>query len=71
MDEISNNELAVAIGRALGRDVRTKPGTLQPGGTPRRCPDITKLRGLGYAPKVSLAAGLEPTVAWSRANRKK
>ena len=33
-------------------------------GTPRRCPDITKMRRLGYAPAVTLDEGLERTVAW-------
>ena len=32
----------------------------------RRCPDLTKLRALGYAPKVSLAEGLARTRAWWR-----
>ena len=32
----------------------------------RRCPDLTKLRALGYAPKVSLVAGLARTRAWWR-----
>ncbi len=68
-DEVEIRELAVAIGRALGRDVRVKAGELQPGGTPRRCPDITKARAIGYEPKVPLASGLEKTVAWYRAHR--
>jgi UDP-glucose 4-epimerase len=68
-DEIAMKELAVSIGRALGRDVVVKAGALQPGGTPRRCPDITKARGIGYEPRVPLTSGLEKTVAWYRANR--
>jgi len=36
------------------------------GGTARRCPDISKLRRLGYAPRVALDAGLAKTVAWYR-----
>ena len=38
------------------------------GGTARRCPDISKLAALGYAPQVSLAKGLPPTVDWYWAN---
>ena len=67
--EISMRDLAIAIGRAMGRDVVVKPGALQPGGTPRRCPDITKARGIGYEPQVALAAGLEKTALWYRDNR--
>jgi nucleoside-diphosphate-sugar epimerase len=68
-EETTIRELAVRIGRVLGREVRITPGQLQPGGTPRRCPDITRARALGYEPRVSLSAGLEATVSWYRANR--
>jgi nucleoside-diphosphate-sugar epimerase len=67
--EISIRELAVLIGRALGRDVTVVPGSLQPGGTLRRCPDITRARTLGYEPRVPLADGIQKTVAWYRAHR--
>jgi nucleoside-diphosphate-sugar epimerase len=68
-DEVSIRDLAIALGEAVGRPIRIVPGALQPGGTPRRCPDITKARALGYAPSVSLAEGLAKTVRWYRANR--
>jgi UDP-glucose 4-epimerase len=62
--EVQIGELAKTIGRVLGREVTLQPGPLQPGGTLRRCPDITKLRALGYTPKTSLEAGLASTVRW-------
>jgi nucleoside-diphosphate-sugar epimerase len=62
--EIAIADLARGIGRVIGREVILQPGPLQPGGTPRRCPDIHKLRALGYAPKVSLEDGLARTVRW-------
>jgi len=34
------------------------------GSVKRRCPDITKLRNLGFAPKVSLEEGLEKSCEW-------
>ena len=37
---------------------------LQAGSTARRCPDITKLRALGFAPKIPLADGLKRTYEW-------
>jgi UDP-glucuronate decarboxylase len=38
-----------------------------PGSVPRRCPDLTRLRALtGFAPKVSLEAGVAETFAWYR-----
>jgi nucleoside-diphosphate-sugar epimerase len=62
--EITIAELAVEIGRCLGREVRIVPGKLQPGSTLRRCPDIRKLRALGYEPQVNLRDGLAKTVRW-------
>jgi nucleoside-diphosphate-sugar epimerase len=68
MQECSIKDLATAIGQAFGRDVVVKAGPLQPGGTVRRCPDISRARELGYEPRVSLADGLAKTVAWYRSH---
>ena len=40
------------------------------GGTPRRCPDITKMRRLGYQPKILLDEGLQRTIAWYSMNQR-
>lgn len=40
------------------------------GGTASRWPDTTKLRSLGWEPKVSLEEGLRRTIAWYRENVK-
>jgi nucleoside-diphosphate-sugar epimerase len=57
-------DLAVRIGKVLGRDVEIVPGPTPAGSTRRRCPDIAKLRGLGFHPAVSLDDGLASTVRW-------
>jgi len=57
-------DLAVRIGRCFGRDVETVPGPAPAGATRRRCPNIEKLRALGYRPRVSLDDGLAATVRW-------
>lgn len=62
--EISIHDLVVLIAAALGVDVEVVPGPSRAGGTARRCPDITKLRGLGYVPGVDLEDGLAETVRW-------
>jgi nucleoside-diphosphate-sugar epimerase len=62
--ETTIRDLAARIATCFGRSAVVEPGELQPGSTLRRCPDITKLRALGYAPATSLDAGLRPTVAW-------
>lgn len=38
----------------------------QLGGTIRRCPDVAKMRSLGFKPKVNLNDGLKRTVKWYR-----
>ena len=67
--EVAIRDLAVMIGQAMGREVIVEPGALQPGGTPRRCPDIRRANGLGFEPCVPLAEGLKRTVAWYRQHR--
>ncbi len=66
-----NEETAIAdlirrIGDCLGIALTLEPGPLQPGGTPRRCPDIARLAALGYASKVDLDTGLADAVGWYR-----
>jgi dTDP-glucose 4,6-dehydratase/UDP-glucose 4-epimerase len=60
--------LAREVARCFGREIYVVPGALKPGGTMRRCPDIAKLRALGFAPRVALKDGLEQTVRWYRDN---
>lgn len=62
--EISIADLVVMIGHSIGVDVTIVPGARPEGGTPRRCPDITKLRSLEFEPKVSLEDGIARTAAW-------
>jgi len=69
--EIAIAELAQRIGRIVGIALDLVPGLPAPGGRPRRCPDISKMRALGYAPRIGLAEGLADTVAWYAANRER
>lgn len=62
--EVSIAEVARKIGAVLGGDLELEPSDAAPGGTPRRCPDISKMRALGYRPAVGLDEGLSRTVAW-------
>jgi nucleoside-diphosphate-sugar epimerase len=63
-EEVAVADVARRVASAAGREIEIVPGKLQPGGTPRRCPDISKLGRLGYKPRVPLDAGLKPTVDW-------
>jgi len=63
-EEVTVAQLVEAMGRCVEREVRPQPGRLQPGGTHRRCPDIRKLKALGYSPRIPLEQGLSLTVPW-------
>jgi nucleoside-diphosphate-sugar epimerase len=64
MEEVNIADLAVAVAAQYGREINVKPGRLPEGSPPRRLPEISRLRSLGYEPKVSLAQGLAPTIDW-------
>lgn len=65
-EEVTIRSVAEEVVRQFGREPAIASGELPEGGTPRRCPDISKARRLGYSPRVSLAAGLARTVPWYR-----
>ena len=62
--ETTIRDLIYAIGEACNIKVKISTGPLTEGSTKRRCPDINKLRALGYNPRFDLKAGLRETVAW-------
>lgn len=63
-EEVSIADVARQIAAQAGRAIAIVAGPLQAGGTPRRCPDISKLANLGYKPRVPLSEGLKPTLDW-------
>lgn len=65
-EEVAILTVLQAVGRAMGVAVVAEPGPRTAGSTPRRCPSIAKLAGLGYRPTIGLEQGLAPTVAWYR-----
>jgi nucleoside-diphosphate-sugar epimerase len=62
--EVTVRDVAQRIGKILGVELEIRPSEAAKGGTPRRCPDITKMRQLGYEPAVGLQEGLQRTVDW-------
>jgi nucleoside-diphosphate-sugar epimerase len=64
MEEVTIADLARHMAKLAGRAIDVVAGPLQVGGTPRRCPDISKLAGLGYKPAVPLDRGLKTTLDW-------
>ena len=68
MEEVSIRTLTELICDAYGVNAEIESGPAAEGGTPRRCPDIGKLRKLGYEPQVGLKDGITQTVAWYKNN---
>lgn len=63
-EEVTIADLARRVVAALGREPRIIHDEAFVGETLRRCPDIRRLRELGYAPRIPLDQGLPPVVAW-------
>ena len=46
------------------KKISLKKGLIAKGGTTRRCPDISKIKKLGFKSKTTLKNGLKKTVSW-------
>lgn len=68
MEEVSIRHLVDRIIAGMGLNLVVRPGPVMAGGTQRRCPDISKMRGIGYEPAVSLDEGLRRSIAWYSEN---
>ena len=64
MEEIEIQQVARMIGEYFSRHIEIVPSNPASGGTPRRCPNITKLTALGYRPRYSFQEGLKVTARW-------
>jgi dTDP-glucose 4,6-dehydratase/UDP-glucose 4-epimerase len=63
-EEISIQNVVEQVFKILGREPRIVHGPLAQGSTERRCPDISKLRSIGYEPTISFEEGLPSLVHW-------
>jgi nucleoside-diphosphate-sugar epimerase len=63
-EEVAIGDLANRIAGTMSLEIELISTSTLAGSTPRRCPDISKLVGLGYQPRVRLNEGLPPTVRW-------
>ena len=64
--EITIFELIQKISTVLGVTINVIPSQLKPGSTTRRCPDISKIKRLGYQKIDRFDSGLRNTVEWYR-----
>jgi UDP-glucose 4-epimerase len=62
--EIKMLDLADEIALSLNQKIEVITSEAAIGGTNRRCPDLSKMRLLGYSPKVNLNEGIKKTVDW-------
>lgn len=67
-EEISIRAAATEVANWLKRDILIEPGQAAAGGTPRRCPDITRLRALGFEPAVPFREGVAKLAEWYAAH---
>jgi dTDP-glucose 4,6-dehydratase/UDP-glucose 4-epimerase len=63
-EEVSIQYVVEQVFKILGREPHIIHGLLAQGSTERRCPDISKLRSLGYEPTISFEEGLPSLVHW-------
>jgi nucleoside-diphosphate-sugar epimerase len=63
-DERSIADVAREVAEILGVSIQVQSGPAAAGGTPRRCPDISKVRRLGFEPHTPFEQGLKETVNW-------
>jgi UDP-glucose 4-epimerase len=71
-DELSIFDLATKITNLIDNKIKVRKGEQTHfGGTMKRCPNISKMRKIGYEPKISIDIGLEKSVEWYLKNENK
>ena len=63
-EEISIKELIQIISEIMEIEVKIIPSKAPKGEAEKRCPDISKMRKLGYSPNFSIRDGLKKTIKW-------
>lgn len=63
-EDVTIKELAEITSKVVGYSQGFDFDPSKPDGTPRKCTDNTKLRGLGWAPKIGLESGIADTYEW-------
>jgi GDP-L-fucose synthase len=63
-EDVTIKELAEIVSGVVGYKQGFDFDPTKPDGTPRKCTDNTKLRKLGWAPKIGLEEGIRGTYGW-------
>jgi len=67
-EDLSIKELSAKISQFSGFQGETKWDISKPDGTPRKVLDVSRLRSLGWKPKVSLDEGIRETIQYFESN---
>jgi GDP-L-fucose synthase len=67
-EDLSIKELSAKISKFSGFKGETKWDISKPDGTPRKVLDVSRLRALGWEPKVSLDEGIRETIQYFESN---
>lgn len=63
-EDVTIEELARLVMSVIDYRGRLLFDTTKPDGTPRKLLDVTRLKGLGWRPKIPLKIGIENTYRW-------
>ena len=67
-EDVTIRELAETVCDVLGFDGTLEFDTSKPDGTPRKLLDISKIKSLGWSPRISLRDGIADAYRWFREN---
>jgi GDP-L-fucose synthase len=63
-DDLTIKDLAGKVARAAGFTGEIEWDKSKPDGTPQKVLDVSKIKALGWEPRITLEAGIASTVAW-------
>ena len=66
--DVSIRELCETVAAVTGYEGRLEFDASRADGTPRKLLDVSRIRALGWQPRISLRTGIEQVYAWFRAN---
>lgn len=64
MKEVSIKQVAIEVGKYFERKIIIEPGEFPEGSVLRRCPETSKIKKLGFMPKITLEDGIKITASW-------
>ena len=67
-EDLTIAELASVVAQLSGYKCEIEWDSSKPDGTPRKVLDVTKMKNLGWAPAISLEAGISSTIEWFKEN---